>query len=86
MHCIKLPGRRPAARDFDRQVAEFQVRAAVLNGFTALGIPVTETAGCVRPGKGEPRPSGRQRNRVRQARPQFTQVAPPSGGRRHRLQ
>lgn len=27
------------ARDFDRQVAEFQVRVAVLNGFTALGIP-----------------------------------------------
>jgi len=33
---------RLAARDFDRQVAEFQVRVAVLNGFTALGIPVTE--------------------------------------------
>ena len=32
-------------RDFDRQVAEFQVRAAVLNGFTALGIPVTTAAG-----------------------------------------
>ena len=30
------------ARDFDRQVAEFQVRLAVLNGFTALGIPVIE--------------------------------------------
>jgi len=33
------------ARDFDRQVAEFQVRVAVLNGFTALGIPVTEVVG-----------------------------------------
>ncbi|AHD03615.1 transposase ISSpo9 (plasmid) [Leisingera methylohalidivorans DSM 14336] len=33
------------ARDFDRQVAEFQVRAAVLNGYTALGIPVTEPKG-----------------------------------------
>jgi hypothetical protein len=30
------------ARDFDRQVAEFKVRAAFLNGFTALGIPVTK--------------------------------------------
>ena len=30
------------ARDFDRQVAEFRVRVAVLNGFTALGILVTE--------------------------------------------
>ena len=26
MHCVKLPGQRLAARDFDRQVAEFQVR------------------------------------------------------------
>jgi hypothetical protein len=30
---------------FDRQVAEFQVRVAVLNGFTALGIPVTKVVG-----------------------------------------
>jgi hypothetical protein len=42
MHCVKLLGQRLMARDFDRQVAEFQVRVAVLNGFTALGIPVTE--------------------------------------------
>ena len=41
----KLLGQRLMARDFDRQVAEFQVRVAVLNGFTALGIPVTETVG-----------------------------------------
>lgn len=41
-HCVKLLGQRLSARDFDRQVAEFQVRVAVLNGFTALGIPVTE--------------------------------------------
>jgi len=33
------------ARDFDRQIAEFQVRVAVLNGFTVLGIPVTEAMG-----------------------------------------
>ena len=39
---VKLPGQRLMARDFDRQVAEFQVRVAVLNGFTALGIPVTK--------------------------------------------
>ena len=45
MHCLKLLGQRPSACDFDRQVAEFQVRVAVLNGFTALGIPVTEAAG-----------------------------------------
>ena len=41
MHCVKLPGQRLAARDFDRQVAKFQVRVAVMNSFTALGIPVT---------------------------------------------
>jgi hypothetical protein len=34
-----------SARDFDRQVAELQVRIAVLDGYTAPGIPVTETAG-----------------------------------------
>lgn len=45
MHCVKLLGQRQMARDFDRQVAEFQVRVAVLNGFTALGIPVTEAVG-----------------------------------------
>ena len=45
MHCVKLLGQRLSARDFDRQVAEFQVRVAVLNGFTSLGIPVTEAVG-----------------------------------------
>jgi Transposase DDE domain len=45
MHCVKLLGQRLMARDFDRQVAEFQVRVAVLNGYTALGIPVTRVAG-----------------------------------------
>ena len=38
MHCVKLLGQRLMARDFDRQVAELQVRIAVLNGGTALGI------------------------------------------------
>jgi hypothetical protein len=45
MHCVKLPGQRRAARDFDRQVAEVQIRVAVLNGFTALGTPITEVVG-----------------------------------------
>ena len=45
MHGVKLLGQRLVTRDFDRQVAEFQVRVAILNGFTALGIPVTETVG-----------------------------------------
>jgi hypothetical protein len=41
MHCVKLLGQRLMARDFNREVAELQVRAAVLHGYTALGIPVT---------------------------------------------
>ncbi|NJM81452.1 MAG: IS5 family transposase [Tabrizicola sp.] len=45
MHGVKLPGQRLMARDFDRQVAEFQIRVAVLNGYTALGIPVTKLVG-----------------------------------------
>lgn len=45
MHCVKLLGQRRMARDFDRQVAEVQLRIAVMNGFTALGIPVTEAVG-----------------------------------------
>jgi len=53
------------ARDFDRQVAEFQVRVAALNGVTALGIPVTETVGYVRSGKGAGRPSPDLCNRAR---------------------
>ena len=57
MHCVKLLGQRLSARDFDRQVAEVQVRVAVLNGFTALGTPITEVAGWVCPGKGDVRPS-----------------------------
>ena len=45
MNCIKLLGQSLMARDFDRQVAELQVRIAVLNGYTALGIPITEPVG-----------------------------------------
>jgi Transposase DDE domain len=45
MHCVKLLGQRVSARDFDRQVAEIQIRAAILNGFSALGIPQTVTVG-----------------------------------------
>ena len=41
MRCFKLLGERIMARDFDRQVAELQVRAAVLNRFTRLGTPLT---------------------------------------------
>ena len=42
MPCVKLLGQRLSARDFDWQVAKIQIRAAILNGFTALGTPQTE--------------------------------------------
>ena len=42
MHCFKLLGERVRSRDFDRQVAELQIRAAILNRFTALGTPITQ--------------------------------------------
>jgi len=45
MHCMKLLGQRLMARYFDRQMAEVQVRIAALNGYTALGIPITKTVG-----------------------------------------
>ncbi len=45
MHCMKLLGQWLMARDFDRQVAEVQVRVAILNGYTTLGIPVTKAVG-----------------------------------------
>lgn len=45
MNCIKLLGQSVMARDFDRQVAEIQIRIAVLNRYTGLGIPVTEAVG-----------------------------------------
>ncbi len=40
---MKLLGQRLMARDFDRQVAELQIRVAVANGHTAFAIPVKET-------------------------------------------
>lgn len=42
MPCLKRLGQRLMARNFDRQVAEVQIPIAVMNGDTALGIPVTE--------------------------------------------
>ena len=45
MNCIKLLGQSLMARDFDRQVAEIQIRIAVFNRYTALGTPITKPAG-----------------------------------------
>jgi hypothetical protein len=41
MRRFKLLGERIMARDFDHQVAELQMRAAVLNRFTRPGTPIT---------------------------------------------
>ena len=52
-HCVKLLGQRLSAGDFECQVAEIQIRAAILNGFTALGIPSTRGHRLRRLGEGE---------------------------------
>jgi hypothetical protein len=44
IHCVKLLGQHLSTLDFDRQVAEFQIRGAVLNCFTARGTSITEVA------------------------------------------
>ena len=41
MRCFKLLGERVMARDPNRQVVELQVRAAILNNYTRLGVPHT---------------------------------------------
>ena len=64
MDCLNLLGQRLIAPNFDRQVAEVQVRIAVLNGYTALGIPVTKAVGQIRLWKGEKRPTVNLRNKV----------------------
>ena len=45
MHCMKLLGQSLMTRGFERQVAEIQVRIAILNRYTALGIPITKPVG-----------------------------------------
>lgn len=45
MHGLKLLGQRLMAWDFDRQVAELQIRIAVMNADTALCIALTEAVG-----------------------------------------
>ena len=56
MSGVKLPGQKPMSRDLDCQAAEPQTRIAILNRLAALGIPVTEPAGQLRPGKEAARP------------------------------
>jgi hypothetical protein len=64
MNCAKILAQRLTARDFDHQVAEFQVRTAVLNGYIALGIPVTKVAEEVCPRDGAFRQSTDLYNRA----------------------
>ncbi|ASP23386.1 transposase (plasmid) [Antarctobacter heliothermus] len=42
MQCVKLLGQPLIASDFGRQGAKLHFRIAVVNSYTALGIPVTE--------------------------------------------
>ena len=64
MVCMQTTAGQRMARDFDRQVVEVQVRIAILNGYAALGIPVTKFLGLIRLAKGEHRPSADLCNRV----------------------
>ena len=64
MQCLKLFGERVMARDFDQQVAELQIRAAILNRFTALGTPQTQSVGCVCSREGITRPQADLCNRA----------------------
>jgi hypothetical protein len=41
MYRFKLLGERVMDLDFDRQIAELQVHAAILNWLTQSGIPTT---------------------------------------------
>ena len=42
MRCLKLPGERLMARDFDRQTTELHIRAALLKRFTQPGTAETQ--------------------------------------------
>ena len=42
MQCVKLLGQPLIASDFGRHGAKLQFRLAVVNSYTALGLPVTE--------------------------------------------
>lgn len=54
LHYVKLRGRRLSFRDLDRQLAEFQVRVPVLNGFTTSAFPSQTSRDKSVAGKGSP--------------------------------
>jgi len=41
----ETPRPTPDGTELHRQVAEVQIRIAILNGYTALGIPITKSVG-----------------------------------------
>ena len=45
MRCFPLLGERVMSHGFDRQVAELQIRATILNRYTALGTPLMQRMG-----------------------------------------
>ena len=49
MYRLKQLGDRLFSREFDRQVAESHVRAAIINQFTYLGMPKSVRAGQIAP-------------------------------------
>lgn len=42
VYCFRLLGERVRSRDYDREVAELQIRAAILNRVNAFGTPQTQ--------------------------------------------
>ncbi len=40
MNCFKLLSQRVVARTFDRQITELKLRAAILNRFSKMGMPI----------------------------------------------
>jgi len=64
MHCVKPMGQSLMARDLERQVAVVRIRIAILNSYTAIGIPITETVAWVRLGEGEARTSTNSYDKV----------------------
>lgn len=65
MWCLRLLRERVMFRDFDRQVAETQIRVAILNRSTTLGTPPIQRAGQVCPREGELQPSLDLRSKTR---------------------
>ncbi|BBU55899.1 hypothetical protein KU6B_21640 [Mameliella alba] len=45
MKCTKMLRKSLMALDFDHLIVELQIRIAVLGGYAALGIPLTEAIG-----------------------------------------